>query len=159
MCSNKLLANVELVLFLNKCDILDTKLKSGIRFVAHVVPIYTYGTLMASYFLSLHRLAKYVRTYGERENDLESVTKCTFALTLHLHRPRLIWYHVLDLKGKFSAIHREYSPNPRKFYVFATSVTDTTTTGGIIASGMYCSFSGKGPAAHPLTFLQYVISS
>lgn len=90
VCSNKLLANVELVLFLNKCDILDTKLKSGIR------------------------LAKYVRTYGERENDLESVTKY--------------------LKGKFSAIHREYSPNPRKFYVFATSVTDTTTTGGIIAS-------------------------
>ena len=41
----------------------------------------------------------------------------------------------LDLRGKFSAIHREYSPNPRKFYAFCTSVTDTATTAGIIASG------------------------
>ncbi|KAG5651198.1 hypothetical protein H0H81_009527 [Sphagnurus paluster] len=31
VCSNKLLANVDLVLFLNKCDILDAKLKSGIK--------------------------------------------------------------------------------------------------------------------------------
>jgi hypothetical protein len=42
---------------------------------------------------------------------------------------------VLDLRSKFSAIHREYSPNPRKFYAFTTSVTDTATTAGIIASG------------------------
>ena len=53
MCSNKLLANVELVLFLNKCDLLDTKLKSGIR------------------------LAKYVRSFGDRSNDLDTVAKCT----------------------------------------------------------------------------------
>lgn len=31
VCSNKLLANVDLVLFLNKCDILELKLKSGIK--------------------------------------------------------------------------------------------------------------------------------
>lgn len=34
VCSNKLLANVDLVLFLNKCDILDAKLRSGIRSAA-----------------------------------------------------------------------------------------------------------------------------
>ncbi|KAF9003323.1 guanine nucleotide binding protein, alpha subunit [Cyathus striatus] len=90
VCSNKLLANVDLVLFLNKCDILDAKLQSGIK------------------------LSKYVRSYGDRENDLDSVSKY--------------------LRGKFSAIHREYSPNPRKFYAFCTSVTDTATTAGIIAS-------------------------
>ncbi|KAJ7598460.1 guanine nucleotide-binding protein alpha-4 subunit [Mycena floridula] len=90
VCSNKLLANVDLVLFLNKCDLLDTKLKAGIR------------------------LAKYVRSYGERENDLDNVSKY--------------------LRSKFNAIHREYSPNPRKFYAFCTSVTDTATTAGIIAS-------------------------
>ncbi|KAF8651823.1 hypothetical protein AX16_004648 [Volvariella volvacea WC 439] len=90
VCSNKLLANVDLVLFLNKCDILDAKLKSGVQ------------------------LAKYVRSYGDRENDLDTVSKY--------------------LRSKFSAIHREYSPNPRKFYAFCTSVTDTTTTAGIIAS-------------------------
>ena len=31
VCSSKLLANVDLVLFLNKCDILEKKLNSGIR--------------------------------------------------------------------------------------------------------------------------------
>ncbi|KAG6873913.1 hypothetical protein C0995_009693 [Termitomyces sp. Mi166 len=87
VCSNKLLANVDLVLFLNKCDILDAKLKAGIQ---------------------------YIKSYGDRGNDLDSVSKY--------------------LRGKFSAIHREYSPNPRKFYAFLTSVTDTATTAGIIAS-------------------------
>lgn len=53
ICSNKMLANVELVLFLNKCDILDRKLKSGIR------------------------LAKYVRSFQDRPNDSETVQKCT----------------------------------------------------------------------------------
>ncbi|KXN81891.1 Guanine nucleotide-binding protein alpha-4 subunit [Leucoagaricus sp. SymC.cos] len=93
VCSNKLLANVDLVLFLNKCDLLEAKLKSGIR------------------------LAKYVRSYGDRENDLDTVSKY--------------------MRSKFSAIHREHSPNPRKFYAFCTSVTDTTTTAGIIASGTF----------------------
>ncbi|RDB30429.1 Guanine nucleotide-binding protein alpha-4 subunit [Hypsizygus marmoreus] len=90
VCSNKLLANVDLVLFLNKCDILEAKLKSGIK------------------------LSRYVKSYSDRDNDLDSVSKY--------------------LRGKFSAIHREYSPNPRKFYAFCTSVTDTATTAGIIAS-------------------------
>ncbi|KAH6887876.1 G-protein alpha subunit-domain-containing protein [Coprinopsis sp. MPI-PUGE-AT-0042] len=90
VCSNKLLANVDLVLFLNKCDILEKKLKDGVR------------------------LAKYVRSYGDRDNTMDTVSKY--------------------LRGKFSAIHREYSPNPRKFYAFCTSVTDTATTAGIIAS-------------------------
>ena len=31
VCSNRLLANVDLILFLNKCDILEAKLKSGIK--------------------------------------------------------------------------------------------------------------------------------
>ncbi|TEB19206.1 G-alpha-domain-containing protein [Coprinellus micaceus] len=90
VCSNKLLANVDLVLFLNKCDILKKKLEDGVR------------------------LAKYVRSYGDRENTFDGVSKY--------------------LRGKFAAIHREYSPNPRKFYVFCTSVTDAATTAGIIAS-------------------------
>ncbi|KAJ7512413.1 guanine nucleotide binding protein, alpha subunit [Mycena galericulata] len=90
VCSNKLLAGVDLVLFLNKCDILERKLKAGVR------------------------LARYVRSYADRENTFEAVSQY--------------------LRSKFSAIHREYSPNPRKFYAFCTSVTDTATTGGIIAS-------------------------
>jgi len=88
-CSNKLLGNVEFVLFMNKCDLLDAKLKSGIR------------------------LSKYVRSYGNRTNDLDTASKY--------------------FRGKFSAIQREHSPAPRKFYSFFTSVTDTTTTAGILA--------------------------
>ena len=52
VCSNKMLAKVDLVLFLNKCDILESKLKSGVR------------------------LAKYVRSFGERPNDPEVAQKC-----------------------------------------------------------------------------------
>lgn len=90
VCSNELLANVDLILFLNKCDIFEAKLNSGIR------------------------LAKYVRSYADRENDFVTASQY--------------------LRSKFSAIHRECSPNARKFYGFCTSVTDTTTTSGIIAS-------------------------
>ncbi|TBU61057.1 G-alpha-domain-containing protein [Dichomitus squalens] len=79
VCSNKLLAKVDLVLFLNKCDILESKLKSGVR------------------------LQKYVRSFGDRANDPEVAQKY--------------------FKSKFSAIHREHSPIPRKFYGFCTSVT------------------------------------
>lgn len=52
VCSNKLLSGVELVLFMNKCDILDHKLRSGIR------------------------LTKYLRSFGDRPNDLENAQKC-----------------------------------------------------------------------------------
>ncbi|KAH8116185.1 G-alpha-domain-containing protein [Phellopilus nigrolimitatus] len=90
ICSNKLLANVELVLFLNKCDILDRKLKTGVS------------------------LAKYVRSFQSRSNDVETVQKY--------------------FRAKFAAIQREYSPKPRKFYGFCTSVTEITTTSGILAS-------------------------
>lgn len=56
ICSNELLAHVELVLFLNKCDILDRKLKSGVR------------------------LSKYVRSFQDRSNDSETVQKMLVAL-------------------------------------------------------------------------------
>ncbi|EED84888.1 candidate G-protein alpha subunit [Postia placenta Mad-698-R] len=101
VCANKLLARVNLVLFLNKCDILAAKLASGVR------------------------LAKYVRSFGERANDSETAEKY--------------------FRSKFNAIHREYSPIPRKFYGFCTSVTDTKTTGGIIASGTLSTIQRQTP--------------
>lgn len=60
ICSNELLAHVELVLFLNKCDILDKKLKSGVR------------------------LSKYVRSFQDRSNDSETVQKCSYCIALTL---------------------------------------------------------------------------
>jgi hypothetical protein len=88
-----------------------------------------------------HRMTKYVRNYGDRPNNLDSVSKCAsiiFSFQFLLAQPP----PPTDLRGKFSAIHREYSPNPRKFYAFCTSVTDTATTAGIIASGQsFCLFN------------------
>ena len=52
LCANKLLAAVDLVLFLNKCDILERKLRAGVQ------------------------LRRYVRSYGERENSFDAVSGC-----------------------------------------------------------------------------------
>lgn len=90
ICQNKLLQHIELILFLNKMDILEAKLKSGVR------------------------LAKYVRNFGERPNEIDTAAKY--------------------FRSKFHAIHREYSPQPRKFYCFTTSVTDVVQTSGILAA-------------------------
>ncbi|KAF8521927.1 guanine nucleotide binding protein, alpha subunit [Hysterangium stoloniferum] len=49
--SNKLLANVNIILFLNKCDLLQAKLEAGVR------------------------LNQYMTSYGDRPNDHESVSK------------------------------------------------------------------------------------
>jgi guanine nucleotide-binding protein alpha-1 subunit len=136
VCSNKLLAKVELILFMNKCDILDQKLKSGTR------------------------LAKYLRSFGDRPNDLDNAQKCTcrFVLTaLRFGPDGLTMRAHAVFRSKFSFIHREHSPQPRKFHGYFTSVTvrppflaslcsdipvatlcqDTSTTSGILASGKH----------------------
>lgn len=53
VCANKLLMKTELVLFLNKCDLLERKLKAGVRF------------------------ERYVKSYkGQGENEPGAVGKC-----------------------------------------------------------------------------------
>lgn len=52
ICSNKLLSTVEFILFLNKLDILDTKLKEGIQF------------------------SEYVTSYKGKPNETKPVAKC-----------------------------------------------------------------------------------
>ncbi|KAI0356325.1 G-alpha-domain-containing protein [Trametes cingulata] len=51
VCSTKLLANVQLILFLNKCDLLEKKLARGVRVV------------------------DYIPTYGSKPNDLETAAR------------------------------------------------------------------------------------
>ena len=141
VCSNKLLAKVDLVLFLNKCDILASKLRSGIR------------------------LSKYVRSFGERPNDSETAEKCMLFI-LSVVKSLTADYRDSDFRSKFNAIHREHSPIPRKFYGFCTSVTvscfvnqrvfpsthellqDTTTTMGILASGKEGTFNHFQMSSH-----------
>ena len=56
---NPLLAKTNLVLFLNKCDVLRAKLNAGIR------------------------LGKYVISYGDRPNDFEHASDCKRFFFLH----------------------------------------------------------------------------
>lgn len=66
ICSNKILAGVEFILFLNKLDILDQKLKSGIQF------------------------SSFVTSYTSQPNETKPVAKCTlYAYTTH--RLQLTW--------------------------------------------------------------------
>ena len=52
VCSSKLLAKTTMILFLNKCDLLKRKLKSGVQ------------------------VKKYLPSYGDRPNDATTVVKC-----------------------------------------------------------------------------------
>lgn len=63
VCGNKLLGRVMLVLFLNKCDLLERKLRAGVRF----------GGFVKSY----ERGGKGERE-GERRNEVGCVKKCEF---------------------------------------------------------------------------------
>lgn len=52
VCASKLLQNTQMILFLNKYDLLDQKLRRGVKVKDHV------------------------RSYGDRPNDVETVSKC-----------------------------------------------------------------------------------
>lgn len=53
VCSSKLLSKATMILFLNKCDLLKRKLKSGVQ------------------------IKTYLPSFGERSNDVGTVVKCT----------------------------------------------------------------------------------
>ncbi|KAF8573460.1 G-alpha-domain-containing protein [Ramaria rubella] len=89
LISNKLLSKVNIVLFLNKCDLLKKKLQAGVQ------------------------LSHYMKSYGQRPNTYESVSKY--------------------LRSKFLALNQSYSSNPqRDVYLHLTSVTNTLSTASII---------------------------
>lgn len=58
VCASKLLQNTQMILFLNKYDLLDQKLRRGVKVKDHV------------------------RSYGDRPNDVETVSKCACWLSL-----------------------------------------------------------------------------
>ncbi|TFK70330.1 guanine nucleotide-binding protein [Pluteus cervinus] len=82
ICSNALLKNVHLVLFLNKTDLLKAKLDTGLR------------------------VRKYITSFGERSNDYETVVQYFRAHFLQVHRKnnenrRVLYTHftsVVDTK-------------------------------------------------------------
>lgn len=58
LCSLRLLSKTQIILFLNKCDLLERKLRAGVRVREHVP------------------------SYGERSNDVGTVKKCTSAFVV-----------------------------------------------------------------------------
>jgi len=89
ICSNKLLASVELIIFLNKLDILNAKLEAGIQF------------------------SKFVKGYAGKPNDAKLVAKYLLDIFITLHqqntpKKRKIHPHLtcaIDTKATSSVIN------------------------------------------------------
>lgn len=96
ICSSKLLARTQLILFLNKCDLLRRKLKRGVK------------------------VNQFLPSFGDRPNEVTSVVKCESLETFdeHTYGPTL-----LDFREKFKDIQKQFSPQPRSVYIYPTTVT------------------------------------
>ena len=91
---SKLLAHVNIILFLNKCDLLKKKLESGVQ-LKHYMPSYN------------------------RPNDYETVSQCASLLV-----SRLIWLYKgsdchVDFRNRFGAMHQQLSPNKSRELISA----------------------------------------
>lgn len=91
--SNRLLAKVTIVLFMNKIDILNVKITQGVD------------------------VRKYVPRFEGNVRSSDEVIRCTFSL----YSWDAFAYVRADFKAKFKAIHKRYSPQPRAFHCFPTS--------------------------------------
>ena len=58
LCSLQMLSKTQIILFLNKCDLLEQKLRAGVKVRTHVP------------------------SFGNRSNDVETVKKCERSLVL-----------------------------------------------------------------------------
>ncbi|KAJ6510993.1 G-protein alpha subunit [Mycena sanguinolenta] len=86
--SSPLLAKTAFILLFNKKDVLQAHINAGVM------------------------VRKYVPSFGDRPNDVASVTKY--------------------FRDKFSAYHRKFSPEPRPFIFYETEAIDTKSTAIIL---------------------------
>lgn len=84
-------------MFLNKCDLLEKKLKAGAR------------------------VNKYIPRYGDKENKMSVFGKCTSRIGW-IARGRNSYRLRTDIRDKFRDYMKEYSPIERPFYGYLTSV-------------------------------------
>lgn len=82
VCSSKLLAKTQIILFLNKCDLLLGKLKRGIMVKDHI------------------------RSYGNASNDAVSVTKCTLTICILKASASLI-ANLIQISSNISKIYHD----------------------------------------------------
>ncbi|KAH9977002.1 guanine nucleotide binding protein, alpha subunit [Russula compacta] len=78
LCSLQMLAKTQIILFLNKCDLLEKKLRAGIRVRAHIP------------------------SFGDRSNDIDTVKKCEHALSPDLQS------HFKDIAKQHSPEERRF---------------------------------------------------
>lgn len=99
LCSLQMLAKTQIILFLNKCDLLEQKLRSGVQVRTHVP------------------------SFGDRSNDVDTVKKCERSSILFPDAvPELTNFVFTDFQSHFKEIAKQHSPEPRRFYVHLTSV-------------------------------------
>ncbi|KAI0931243.1 hypothetical protein AcW1_001304 [Taiwanofungus camphoratus] len=104
--SNKLLANVNIILFLNKCDLLKAKLQRGVR------------------------LSHHMTSYGDRPNDYDSVSnyfRHKFAGLHHSFTPN---------KSRECFIHLTSVTDTRKTHTIISNVRDIILTGNLRSSSL-----------------------
>lgn len=98
ICASKLLAKTQLILFLNKCDLLRRKLKRGIK------------------------VNQYLPSFGDRPNEVMAVVKCKSleVSDKYTYEP---FPSLLDFREKFREIQKQRSPVHRSAYIYPTTVT------------------------------------
>lgn len=92
-----MLAKTQIILFLNKCDLLEQKLRAGVKVRAHVP------------------------SFGDRSNDVDTVKKCE-CLSLATVLVESDRWFASDFQSHFKEIARQHSPEQRRYYVHLTSV-------------------------------------
>jgi guanine nucleotide-binding protein alpha-1 subunit len=102
ICASKLLAKTQLILFLNKCDLLRRKLKRGVK------------------------VNQFLPSFGDRPNEVNSVVKCKSLQVSNEHIDgRSLPLSLLDFRDKFKDIQKQCSPEHRSVYIYPTTVTVT----------------------------------
>lgn len=95
ICSSSILANVTFILFLNKCDILCTKLEAGQSF------------------------NKWVKSYNDEPNDAAHVSECEWFISAVVCEQGVTRRHV-DLRNKLIAIYKSSSSKKGQLHVHVT---------------------------------------
>jgi guanine nucleotide-binding protein subunit alpha len=116
LCVHKLLKKATFVLLLNKYDLLDVKLRSGILF------------------------RHFVTSYKDRPNKTDDVLQCKSDFTSRRACRRLNPCRRTDLKGKFSAIYQQDPQNKLTLHVHVTCATDSNST-SIVLTRSTCTYN------------------
>jgi hypothetical protein len=99
ICGSKLLAKANMIIFLNKVDLLTLKLRSGVK------------------------IRQYLPSYGDRSNDMGTMVRCElFFSSSARFIPLCTFGQWTDLRSKFKDILKEYSTEERSCYFHATTV-------------------------------------